>query len=187
MYYFIVNPHSRSGQGAQLWRRLEMELKKSTVEYQVNLTERPGHARELAARLTTGQPDGASSQVIVAVGGDGTLNEVLDGLHVSSQVTLGYIPTGSGNDFARSMRLPKTPQRALQRILHPRYFRFLDYGVLSCDVCNINHRRFIVSSGIGFDAAVCQRLGVSALKRFLCRIHISKHSYVVIEIRRAPV
>ena len=183
MYYFIVNPQSRSGKGAQIWRRLEVELKKSTAEYQVYLTERPGHARELAARLTSGQTEPASSQVVVAVGGDGTLNEVLDGLHVSSQVTLGYIPTGSGNDFARSMRIPKTPQRALHRILHPRYFRFLDYGVLSCDICNINHRRFAVSSGIGFDAAVCQRLDASAFKRFLCRIHLSKLSYIFIGLQ----
>lgn len=183
MYYFIVNPQSRSGKGAQIWRRLEVELKKSTAEYQVYLTERPGHARELAARLTSGQTEPASSQVVVAVGGDGTLNEVLDGLHVSSQVTLGYIPTGSGNDFARSMRIPKTPQRALHRILHPRYFRFLDYGVLSCDICNINHRRFAVSSGIGFDAAVCQRLDASAFKKFLCRIHLSKLSYIFIGLQ----
>lgn len=183
MYYFIVNPHSRSGKGYAIWRRLETELKKSTIEYQVCLTERPGHARELAARLTAGPHDDSSSHVIVAVGGDGTLNEVIDGLNISAHATLGYIPTGSGNDFARSLRLPRTPQKALWRVLHPRYFRFLDYGVLSCDVCDINHRRFAVSSGIGFDAAVCQRLNSSVLKRFLCRVHLSKVSYVALGLQ----
>ena len=183
MYYFIVNPQSRSGRGYRIWRQLEGELKKSTAEYQAFLTERPGHARELAARLTSGRQEAGSSQVIVAVGGDGTLNEVIDGLNLSSHVTLGYIPTGSGNDFARSLRLPKNPQKALRRILHPRYFRFLDYGVLSCDICDINHRRFAVSSGIGFDAAVCQRLNASRFKRLLCRVRLTKLSYVAIGLQ----
>lgn len=183
MYYFIVNPHSRSGKGYQIWLQLKAELEKSTVEYQVYLTEYQGHARELAAELTTSLPQEDSGSVIVAVGGDGTLNEVIDGLNVSSHITLGYIPTGSGNDFARSMKLPKKPVKALRRILHPRYFRFLDYGVVSCDLCDINHRRFVVSSGIGFDADVCRRTSVSRLKAFLCKIHLSKLSYVVLGIQ----
>lgn len=183
MYYFIVNPNSRSGKGYQIWLRLKAELEKSTAEYQAYLTEHPGHARELAAMLTAPSGDGEENRIIVAVGGDGTLNEVVDGLNVSSHITLGYIPTGSGNDFARSLKLPKKPIKALHRILHPRYFRFLDYGVLSCDVCDINHRRFVVSSGIGFDAEVCARISRSRLKRFLCRIHLSKLSYIAIGLQ----
>ncbi|MCI8402446.1 MAG: diacylglycerol kinase family lipid kinase [Lachnospiraceae bacterium] len=183
MYYFIVNPNSRSGKGAQIWKQLKTELEKSTVEYRVYLTEAPGHARQLAASLSGTSAANDPDRIIVAVGGDGTLNEVVDGLNVSSHVTLGYIPTGSGNDFARSLKLPRKPARALRRILHPRYFRFLDYGILSCDVSNINHRRFVVSSGIGFDAAVCRRIDGSRLKRFLCRIHLSKLSYVILGIQ----
>lgn len=183
MYYFIVNPHSRSGKGARIWRQLKAELEKSTVEYRCYLTESPGHARQLAATLTAASAGDVPGRIIIAVGGDGTLNEVVDGLNLSSPVTLGYIPTGSGNDFARSMRLPKKPLKALRRILHPRYFRFLDYGILSCDVSDINHRRFVVSSGIGFDAAVCHRINGSSLKALLCQLHLSKLSYIVLGLQ----
>lgn len=183
MYYFIVNPHSRSGKGAQIWRRLKTELEKSTVEYRVYLTESPGHARQLAATLTASSAEESPGRIIIAVGGDGTLNEVVDGLNTATPVTLGYIPTGSGNDFARSMKLPKKPLKALRRILHPRYFRFLDYGILSCDLSNINHRRFVVSSGIGFDASVCRRINSSPLKVLLCRLHLSKLSYILLGLQ----
>ncbi len=183
MYYFIVNPHSRSGKGYQIWLQLKADLEKSAADYKSFLTEYPGHARDLAAQITSRSNECDGNRVIVAVGGDGTLNEVIDGLNVSSRVTLGYIPTGSGNDFARSLKLPTKPQKALQRILHPRYFRFLDYGVVSCDLCDINHRRFVVSSGIGFDADVCRRINKSPLKTFLCKMHLSKLSYIVLGLQ----
>lgn len=183
MYYFIVNPHSRSGKGKQIWNRLKKQLDQSTIQYQAFLTDHRGHARELTASLTAAGTN-EEDKIIIAVGGDGTLNEVVDGLHVASHVTLGFIATGSGNDFSRGMKLPKNPKKALQRILHPRYFRFLDYGVLSCDVSDINHHRFVVSSGIGYDAEVCYEINTSPFKRFLCHIHLSKLSYVCIGIHR---
>ncbi len=183
MYYFIVNPHSRSGKGYQIWLRLKDELDKTAIEYQVFMTEHPGHARELAASLSQGPAAEDRDAVIVAVGGDGTLNETIDGLHVASHITLGYIPMGSGNDFARSMKIPDDPVRALERVLHPHYYRFLDYGVVSCDTCDINHRRFVVSSGIGFDANVCYLINTSPIKKFLCKIHLTKICYVILGIQ----
>lgn len=183
MYYFIVNPHSRSGKGRQIWNRLKKQLDQNTVPYQAFLTDHQGHARELASSLTASDTD-TEEKIIVAVGGDGTLNEVVDGLRATSHVTLGFVATGSGNDFSRGMKLPKKPKKALHRILHPRYFRFLDYGVLSCDLSDINHHRFVVSSGIGFDAEVCYAINTSRFKRFLCHIHLSKLSYVCIGIHR---
>ena len=183
MYYFIVNTNSRSGKAAKIWQQVKAELDSSAVEYEAYLTEYPGHAKALAEELTVVPQDAGENRIIVAVGGDGTLNEVVDGLHVSSHITLGYIPTGSGNDFARSMKISKKPLKALHRVLHPRYFRFLDYGVLSCDTCDINHRRFVVSSGMGFDADVCRHINSSKLKRFLCKIHLSKLSYIVLGIK----
>ena len=183
MYYFIVNTNSRSGKAAKIWRELQEELDRSGVEYEAHISEYQGHSRVLASELTASHRNSEENQMIIAVGGDGTLNEVVDGLHVSHHVTLGYIPTGSGNDFARSMKISKNPLKALDRVLHPRYFRFLDYGVLSCNTCDINHRRFVVSSGIGFDADVCRFMTGSKLKKFLCKIHLSKLSYIAIGIR----
>ena len=182
MYYFIVNTNSRSGKAAKIWQQVKKELDQSRVEYEAHLTEYPGHAKILADELTASPQNIGENRILVAVGGDGTLNEVVDGLHVSPNITLGYIPTGSGNDFARSIKISKKPLKALHRVLHPRYFRFLDYGVLSCDTCDINHRRFVVSSGIGFDADVCRNINTSKLKNFLCKVHLCKLSYIILGI-----
>lgn len=181
MYYFIVNPHSKSGRGSKMWKKLERQLKHAGAEYEAYLTEKPGDAKELAANLT-----GACKEprVIVAVGGDGTVNEVLNGLAFCGPVTLGYIPTGSGNDLARSLKLPKRPGRCLKKILRPKYHKQLDYAVLSYGKEEVAHRRFAVSAGIGLDAAVCHNLLYSGLKIALNRIRLGKLSYVLIGIKQ---
>ncbi|MDD3251520.1 MAG: diacylglycerol kinase family lipid kinase [Lachnospiraceae bacterium] len=159
MYYFIVNPNAHSGHGEKIWRKLERQIENSGIEYEVYLTDAQGDARQLAEKLT-GPGNGSCDQpmIIVAVGGDGTINEILDGLSFDRQVTLGYIPAGSGNDLARSLKLPNNPRRCLKRILNPRYYLSLDYGILSYEKGEPVHRRFMVSSGIGLDAAVCHNL-----------------------------
>ena len=182
MYYFIVNPHSRSGRAEALWRSLEQMLIEKQVVYEAHLTQYPEHAIQLAAALTDPKHPDPNPKIIIVLGGDGTLNEVLNGLCFSSPLTLGYIPTGSGNDFARSLKLPKNPKKALEHILNPKYFRYLDYGILSYGENEELHRRFLVSSGIGFDANVCFGLLNSRTKRFFNRIYIGKFSYLLIGI-----
>ena len=103
MYYFIINPNARCGRGKNVWKKLERILERENAQYQAYITEKPGDAKVFARKLTEGCRE---PHVIVAVGGDGTVNEILDGLSFCSPVTLGYIPAGSGNDLARSLRLP---------------------------------------------------------------------------------
>ena len=164
MYYFIVNPNSRCGRGRNIWKKVERMLKASYTEYQAFFTEKPGDARRFARELTEGCRD---SSVIIGVGGDGTVNEILDGLSFCGSITLGYIPAGSGNDLARSLKLPKNPVRCLKKILHPKYYKLMDYGVLSYGEGEISHRRFMVSAGIGMDAAVCHSILYSKSKGLL--------------------
>ena len=102
MYYFIVNPNSGGGKGFRVWRKMESVLSRSCVEYEAYFTHGAGDARIVAGELTEGSRD---PRVIVVAGGDGTLNEAVDGLCFNGPVTLGFIPAGSGNDFARSLRL----------------------------------------------------------------------------------
>ena len=151
MYFFIVNPHCQSGRGKRIWGILEHVLKRENIEYESYLTERPGDARKFARKLTRCCQE---PRVIVTVGGDGTMNEVLDGLLPGPMITLGYIPAGSGNDLGRSLGFSRLQVRCLRRILFSPTIRLLDYGVLTIGDKG-EHRRFMVSSGIGMDAEVC--------------------------------
>lgn len=162
MYHFIVNPSSNRGHGEKVWRKLECRLKRSGIEYEGLITHAPGDAMIFASRLTKGNKKPCT---IVAVGGDGTVNEILNGLSFEGQVLFGYIPAGSGNDFARSLKLPRSPGRCLKKILNSRCHVWLDYGVLSYENGSPIHRRFAVSSGLGLDAAVCHTLVESRSRR----------------------
>lgn len=184
MYYFIVNPNSCCGRGKLIWKKLEHTLRTSGIDYQVFLTEKPGDAKIFAKHLTDGCKN---SSIIIAVGGDGTVNEILDGLSLCGLVTFGYIPAGSGNDLARSLKLPRNPIRCLKKILHPKYYKLMDYGVLSYGEDEISHRRFMVSAGIGMDAAVCHNILYSRSRGLLNKLHIGKISYLLAGVKQLAV
>ena len=94
-------------------------------------------------------------------------------------MTLAYIPIGSSNDFARGMNLTSDPHTALEHILSPSRFTYLSVGTTEY----VTHSRsFAVSSGFGFDAEVCCRIGRSRLKSFLNRLSLGKFSYVGIAV-----
>ena len=180
MYSFIVNPNARGGQGERIWRRLEKRLAYLKIEYQVFMTEEAGDASAFAAALTKKCKE---PQNIIIVGGDGTVNETVDGLDFDGPVTLGYIPAGCGNDLGRSLRLPKNPLRCLKRIITPKRYRLLDYGVLSYGE-QLVHRRFAVSAGIGLDAAVCQEILKSKTRKILSKVHLEKLSYALTGLKQ---
>ncbi|MCI9148040.1 MAG: diacylglycerol kinase family lipid kinase [Hungatella sp.] len=173
MYYFIVNPNASGGRSNKIWKRIERQLNHLEISYQAFVTEKPGDAIVYAARLTEGCKE---PRVIITVGGDGTVNEVLDGLAFCGPVTLGYIPAGSGNDLARSLKLSRRPSRCLRKILSPKYYKLLDYGVISYGE-KMEHRRFMVSAGMGMDGAVCHSLACSRMKQVLNRFRMGKLSY----------
>ena len=98
-----------------------------------------------------------------------------------SKVTLGYIPVGSGNDFARGMGLAKESMNAIDQILDMKQVREINVGVAEQGGWS---RRFLVSSGIGFDAAVCHEVCVSKWKVILNRLKLGKLSYAVVALDR---
>lgn len=170
MYYFIVNPSSSSGKGLKIYQTLEPILKTEQIPYQVFFTKSSAHTAHLAGELS----EKHAPCTIVAVGGDGTVNDVLNGLGNLSSIVFGYIPTGSGNDLCRGLHLPTHPEDALRAILSPKVVRPVSVGVLTCAS---KKRRFLVSSGIGFDAEVCRQAQRSPLKDFLNRLRLGKLTY----------
>lgn len=177
MYHFIVNPNARTGKGEKIWHMVETQLDAAGVDYSVYFTEHPRHGTELARKLTF---DDIPRNMVV-IGGDGTMNEVVNGIVNPKNLTLGYIPAGSSNDLARSLGIPSDPLEALDIILKPGSFMEMDIGVTRCGDVD---RRFAVSSGVGYDAAVCHLAINSGFKKKLNKVRLGKLTYFGIALQQ---
>lgn len=176
MYYFIVNPVSRSGKGMEVWKQTEKILTDRNIPYKVYFTQHIGHGTTLAKGLY----HKIQHKTLVIIGGDGTVDEVLTGLPMDETYTIGYIPVGSGNDFARGLGLPVDPTEALEHILSDKPADTIDIGTLKTDQ-GISH--FGISSGIGYDAEVCEKVATSRAKKILNKLHLGKLVYAYAAIR----
>lgn len=139
----IINPISGVGSKRKIPKLLEGVCARHNCSLKISFTEYPGHASELTARAIA---DGV--ECILAVGGDGTVNEIARAM-IYSDVVLGIIPMGSGNGLARELHIPMEVKRAIE---------LLDKShVSTIDCCRANGRVFFCTCGVGFDAAVSQK------------------------------
>lgn len=180
MYHFIINPKSRTGNGIKIWTTIKSELDRLKITYTFSYTKYKFHATKLTEELCI-EYEGIKN--IVVLGGDGTVNEVINGITNFNEVILGYIPSGSSNDLARSLQLPKDPLECLQRILKPKQFQYLDIGKITLDH-SLSPKKFVVSSGVGFDAAICEETFHSNLKYFLNKLKLGKLTYILIALKQ---
>ncbi len=195
MYHIIINPASRSGRGRKIWRALIPILEKNRIRYYAYFTKYCGHATFIIDGIFAMNPSVQGLQFIV-LGGDGTLNEVIQAIHQYKHTTIGYIPTGSSNDFARDLGIAPTPTEALMNILQKHAVKSLNIGLLTYlngndissgqTVLNSSSERrlFSVSSGIGFDAAVCKKAMDSTMKDILNHIGLGKLTYLGIALTK---
>jgi YegS/Rv2252/BmrU family lipid kinase len=139
----VLNPIAGDGAGGRVMPRLEELLGGRNAE--IRVTTHRGHAEELAADAVR---DGADR--VNGVGGDGTMQEVVNGIIGAGGGTLGVVPVGRGNDLARSLSIPIDPPRALEIALGPAT-RPMDVGRAIRD--NL-FRHFVAAGGVGFDAQV---------------------------------
>ena len=180
MYYFIVNPNSRSGRGRFIWNEIHQQLMLRGVDFQYCLTRYSGHATEIASKACV--LGTASKPVyIIALGGDGTIHEVLTGITDFDRVVFGYIPTGSGNDFCRSMGLPFDPMESLEYILKAEHIGHMDIPYL---LRGNKKSRFGISTGMGFDAGVCQEVLATPFKKIFNRLGLGKLIYLFIALKQ---
>ncbi len=175
MYTFIINPNARTGLGLKIWNELEGILKEHNAVYRAFLTRYKSHATAITRKILSED----KRCTLVIVGGDGTINEVINGIADPDCVTLAYIPIGSSNDFARGMKLSSDPRTALLHILAPSRYTHLSIGTAAYGPYS---RRFAVSSGFGFDAEVCCRIAFSRLKLLLNKLSLGKFSYVGVAV-----
>ncbi len=151
---FIVNPVSGNGRTRRLLPHLVGIAKKLGIEFDLQLTQAPEHATELAS-INSSEFD-----VVVAVGGDGTVNEVAAGA-IKSQKAMGIVPAGTGNDFVRSLGRLKHLHEYLHRAVAGRA-KMIDVGTVQVDGKKM---LFVNGVGIGFDAEVAREsLNISRLR-----------------------
>ena len=144
---FIMNPKSGSGSKKGIPEAIEKYIDAERFDYEIRNTEYAGHACKIASEAKEQGVD-----VVVAVGGDGTVNEVARAI-VESNTALGIIPCGSGNGLARHLLLPMNIKKCLQ-VINKCEIHSLDYG-------RINEHYFFCTCGMGFDAFVSQKFAES--------------------------
>ena len=140
---FIMNPISGTQNKAGIPELIERTLDHEQFSYELRLTEHAGHASEIANEAKEQGVD-----IVVAIGGDGTVNEVARAI-VHSNTALGIMPCGSGNGLARHLLLPMNLKKSIE-ILNRCEIHELDYGI-------INGHAFFCTCGMGFDAFVSQK------------------------------
>ncbi len=157
-WFFILNPAAGKGKVKKLWPDIQNYLKKLKISFTYEFTRGYNHARELACGAMA-----EKVKKVVVVGGDGTLFEVINGID-PGKVTLGIIPLGTGNDFARTAGIPLDWEKAC---------RVLAQGnEMAVDLGRINEHYFINISGTGLDAMTVWE--ANRLKKYFGKI-----SYVV--------
>jgi len=140
---FIMNPISGTQNKVGIPELIERTLDHEQFSYELRLTEHAGHASEIANEAKEQGVD-----IVVAIGGDGTVNEVARAI-VHSNTALGIMPCGSGNGLARHLLLPMNLKKSIE-ILNRCEIHELDYGI-------INGHAFFCTCGMGFDAFVSQK------------------------------
>ena len=153
----IVNPNAGNGSGKKDWDRISDLLKEQDLPFKVEFTERKGHAILLAMNgITTG------FRRIITVGGDGTLNEVVNGVFSNGvcptkDISLGLIPVGTGNDWGKMFGIPLDYEKAI-RIIRDNKLMLHDIGLVSFYDGTENKKRYFINiAGLGFESAVVMR------------------------------
>ena len=190
MYHIIINPASRSGKGIKLWtQQIVPKLHNAKIPFRAYFSKQVGDVaqlvREICETIKRESETNATSPedtVLIILGGDGTMNEALQGLDLTLPITLGYIPTGSSNDFARDLGIPKDPAAALELILNGGKVTSMDIGTITYP--NGENRHFAVSCGIGYDAAVCAESLRSRIKGLCNKIGLGKLTYLGIALKQ---
>lgn len=160
----IVNPISGVGRQKKIERLLGDNLNQDIYDFEVRYTERIHHGKNLARQ---GADEGFD--VITAVGGDGSVNDVIAGIH-GTDATLGIIPCGSGNGLARCMKIPLTPALAI-RVLNQD-----NPGLI--DTITLNDQYYIASiAGVGFDAYIARLMQSAKLRGFPAYLNLILREY----------
>lgn len=169
--HFVVNEFAGNGKGKSVWQQLQKEL---TTAYTYTITKYTGHATAIAKQICEKTAYSEQSILLVAIGGDGTIHEVLNGVIGYQNIFVGAVCAGSGNDFSRGYTSFKTAQQ-IEGFLSECSYQEMDCGEIQLG----RHKKyFINNTGIGFDAFVAYKTNQSKIKKRLNKFGLGKLSYI---------
>lgn len=170
---FIVNEQAGGGKGARVWNKIKSQL---TIPYIAHISDYSGHVIHLAKKYTM---EKEQSILLLAVGGDGTIHEVIEGAAGSAHIQVGAMSAGSGNDFARGYHIFTRVSDVEHYYHHSTEPRAMDLGQISVEG---QSHSFVNNSGIGFDAFITTSLNQSKLKLWLNYVKLGRLSYMLLTI-----
>jgi len=161
---FIINPISGVRRGNHLSESIEKYIDSEKFNYELKYTQYQGHAVKLSQEAVEKKTD-----VIVAVGGDGTINEVASQM-LNSKIVLGIVPLGSGNGLARHLGIPRMVPSALKLINNCQ--------VTEIDTASVNGKPFISIAGVGFDAKIAKLFAQVKRRGFFSYANLITNNYI---------
>lgn len=161
---FIINPISGVGKKNTIPFLIEKKMKNSAIEWRILYTERRKHGATIA------RDEASNYDAIVAVGGDGSVNEIGSAL-IGKACALGILPCGSGNGLARHLKIPLKLDKAIERIVA--------FNVIEIDTGLVNETPFLGTCGFGFDAHIAQKFDTFGKRGFLsyARLVIKEYNH----------
>lgn len=155
-WYFIVNPIAGNGRGHKSWQKIQFWLKQANISFDFGISNYPQHSTQLANEAVL-----KGYRYIAAVGGDGTINEVINGIFAqqnvpTNSITFAVIPVGTGNDWIKTHKIPNHLKKAIQLLIQPKVIQH-DVGKVTyhnIDSLEQEQRFFINVAGLAYDAFV---------------------------------
>lgn len=185
-YHFIINEHAASG-NAKKAADTVLALAKNQVKYTTHYSQYPGHVDKIMHGLLPHLVEFSKEAVegddefplIVVIGGDGTVHEVINALYPTHlHVPIAFIPSGSGNDFSRATKMEKDAEKAWQKIRATKEPRKVN--VLTYDEAITKKSGVVVNNlGIGLDASIVNTANLSAGKTTLNKMHLGTFTYIL--------
>ncbi|MBQ6779952.1 MAG: YegS/Rv2252/BmrU family lipid kinase [Treponema sp.] len=174
MYYILISDHGGGGRAVRLFPKIEKILKARGIQYRYWKSSSNHRAAEIVQEVCNlGDPDAR----FIVMGGDGTMNAVLNGITNFDALKLGLIPTGSGNDFARGIGVNKNYKKTLKKILAATGKRKIDLGQVT--KADGSQHIFGISCGIGMDAVIGRKADTASYKKLLNKLKLGTMIYLV--------
>ena len=166
---FVVNPISGTQGKRAILKWIDERINRTLYDYTIVKTQYAGHAEKIAAAAAKEKVD-----IVVAIGGDGTINEIGRAL-IHTDTALGIIPCGSGNGLARHLQIPLEPKAAID-IINESSVACIDYG-------KINNIPFFCTCGVGFDAFVSLKFADSGKRGLLTYL---ENTFLIAGVNASP-